>query len=131
MKKEKREVGMEDLAKIVAWLGAAVFVFAYLVLLILQFYHLDSTGLEWNRRLELLNPLQSLAFAGAGVLLGTVVQKQATKDAAERADKNEKAATKGAKLAEEVIEEGSSSRAPKALKDLVPVAKEIAEAGDP
>jgi len=56
-----------------------------------------STAEEWLRYSDLRSSLEALAFAAAGALLGTTIQKQATDRAAERADDNAEAA--GANLA--------------------------------
>jgi uncharacterized protein YfiM (DUF2279 family) len=117
---------MDSTAKIVGWAGGAIFVGAYIVLLILQFSHIGAADDEWVRRLELLSPLQSLAFAGAGVLLGTAVQQQATKKAQEQADQNQEVANKAHELAGAVKATAAAPGAtPKEIEALVPVAEEI------
>ena len=116
---------MESTAKVVAWIGAGVLVGAWIVLLILQFDHIDAGDGEWNRRLELLNPLQSLAFAGAGVLLGTAVQQQATKKAQDQAAENEEAAKTGLALETAVkAKAAQSGTTPPAIQELVDVAEQ-------
>jgi hypothetical protein len=117
---------MENTAKVVAWAGGGIFVLAYIVLLILQFGHIGVDDAEWNRRLELLNPLQALAFAGAGVLLGTAVQQQATKKALDLADENKDAAAMGRELAGAVkAAAGGKGETPEEIEALVPVAEQI------
>ena len=117
---------MEKAAKVVAWAGGAIFVATYLVLLILQFAHLDVTEMEWTRRIELLNPIQSLAFAGAGALLGTAVQSQATNKVQEIADKNQDASDKAHELAGAVKHiDDSEGATPAAVQALIPLAEEI------
>jgi len=123
------EVVAVETAKVIAWVFGAVFVGVYIVLLILQFCHIDAPALEWNRRLELLNPLQSLGFAGAGVLLGTAVQQQATKKAEDEAEKNQKAVNTASEFATRVIVKAEDADAPKVLKRLVPEAEKVKEAG--
>lgn len=117
-----------EISKIVAWAFGALFVGVYIVLLILQFCHIDAAALEWNRRLELLNPLQSLGFAGAGVLLGTAVQQQATKKAEEHAEKSRQVADQASDLATKVIVKAEESKAPDEIKDLVVEAEKVKEA---
>lgn len=117
---------MEGVGKIVAWVGAAVFVGAYIVLLILQFCHVGADDMEWNRRLELLNPLQSLAFAGAGVLLGTAVQQQATRSAQDLADQNQEDATKGRALEAAVKAKiAAPGETPSEIKELADIAERV------
>lgn len=54
---------------------------------------------EWLRLTDLRGGLEALAFAAAGALLGTTVQRQATNQAEKRADKNEKNADAAKELA--------------------------------
>ena len=56
-----------------------------------------SSAEEWIRYNDLRASIEALAFAAAGALLGTVVQRQATDREARRADENSEAA--GANLA--------------------------------
>jgi hypothetical protein len=56
-----------------------------------------STAEEWIRYSDLRGSLEALAFAAAGALLGTVIQRSATDREARRADENSEAA--GANLA--------------------------------
>jgi hypothetical protein len=116
---------MDNTAKVVAWAGGAIFVGAYIVLLILQFGHIDAGDAAWNRRLELLNPLQALAFAGAGVLLGTAVQQQATKKAQDLAEENQEDANKGRALEAVVKAKAAAPEpTPPAIQELLNVAEE-------
>lgn len=115
---------MERVGKIVAWTGAAFFVGTYLVLLILQFSHLGTPDSEWLRRLELLNPLQSLAFAGAGVLLGTAVQQQATRKAEEVAAQNQEDANVGRAMKAAVAGKmAAPGNTPQVIEELAAVAE--------
>ena len=117
---------MDTTAKVVGWIGGAILVATYLVLLILQFDHIGATDADWNRRLELLNPLQALAFAGAGVLLGTAVQQQATKKAQELADQNQEDANKGRALEAAVKAKAASPEpTPPDIQELVQVADQV------
>jgi hypothetical protein len=56
-----------------------------------------STAEEWIRYSDLRGSIEALAFAAAGALLGTVIQRSATDREARRADENSEAA--GANLA--------------------------------
>lgn len=71
---------------------------AFLVLTTELFGQVEgSTPEEWVRYTDLMSSLEALAFAAAGALLGTVLQRQATEREAGRADENSEAA--GANLA--------------------------------
>jgi hypothetical protein len=57
----------------------------YLIFLVAQW---RTTGLAepgWSRRLHLFSGLEALAFAAAGAILGTTVQRQVTKKAEDQA----------------------------------------------
>jgi hypothetical protein len=71
-----------------AWLvnGVAVGLLAvYLILVAVQWLGVDQDDLGWTRRSELLTGVEALAFAAAGVLLGTTVQRQVTRKAEDQA----------------------------------------------
>lgn len=84
----------------------------YLALVLIQWFAVDGTDLSWARRSELLTGIEALAFAAAGAVLGTTVQRQVTarveKEAdeakaeaeaqKERSSANEKVAEKGRAL---------------------------------
>jgi len=84
---------------------AVALIVAYLVALGVAWAGTGSSDTVWARRLELLGGLEALAFAAAGAILGTSIQRQATKKADERADEyrgqaaaNERDAEKGRAL---------------------------------
>jgi uncharacterized membrane protein YcjF (UPF0283 family) len=86
----------------VAVVVAVVLIAAYLIALFLQWLRIDLPDLAWARGLDLLGGLEALAFAAAGALFGTTVQRQVTEKAereasaaTKRADENEKAAEAG------------------------------------
>ena len=58
---------------------------AYLILVGVQWFGIDQDDLGWARRSELLTGVEALAFAAAGVLLGTTVQRQVTRKAEDQA----------------------------------------------
>jgi hypothetical protein len=64
---------------------AILLIVAYIVFLILQWNNVMAGDLEWSRRSDLLGGLEALAFAAAGAVLGTTVQRQVTKKAEEQA----------------------------------------------
>ena len=70
----------------VAYLVAALLLAAYLVLLFLQWFDVGADDKAWARRLQLVNALEALAVAGAGLLLGATAQRQATRREAKRAN---------------------------------------------
>lgn len=91
---------------------AIVLIVVYIVVLFVQWGSVDAAELEWSRRLTLFGGLEALAFAAAGAILGTTVQRQVVKKAEEqatdakaeaneqkiRADANERDAEKGRAL---------------------------------
>jgi hypothetical protein len=91
---------------------AVALIVLYLVFVVLQWRSVGAQDLTYARHSELLKGLEALAFAAAGAILGTTVQRQVTKKAeadAEvakqetktqmvRADANEAAAEKGRAL---------------------------------
>lgn len=82
-----------------AYVLGGVLVVAYLIGLFVQFQALGATDLEWARRTELLSGLEALAFAAAGAILGTTVQRQATEKAEGRAERAEEVADNNAAAA--------------------------------
>jgi len=74
---------------IVAWLG-------FLVWLLIE---VDQSEVIWTRLLVVLGSVEAVAFAAAGALFGTSVQRQRVEEQRERADANESAALNGQKLA--------------------------------
>jgi hypothetical protein len=60
---------------------AVALLLTYLVLLVLQWGHVNAAELTYARRAHLLGGLEALAFAAAGAILGTTVQRQVTKKA--------------------------------------------------
>jgi hypothetical protein len=75
---------MKRLAPIAYVVGIALIV-AYFIALALAWSGIDASESEWGRRLQLLGGLEALAFAAAGAILGTTVQRQATQTEKERA----------------------------------------------
>ena len=73
----ERITGLPLLASVVAVLLLLV----YLVFLGLQWGNVTDPDLEYARRADLLGGLEALAFAAAGAILGTTVQRQVTKKA--------------------------------------------------
>lgn len=96
----------------IATIVAILLIVVYLVVLFAQWNNVDAAELEWSRRLTLFGGLEALAFAAAGAILGTTVQRQVVKKAEEqasdakelakaqqqRADANERDAEKGRAL---------------------------------
>lgn len=97
---------------VVATIVAIALIVVYLVFLMLQWNDVKAGDLEWSRRSALFGGLEALAFAAAGGILGTTVQRQVTKKAEDqaadakeraeeqkaRADSNQIAAEKGRAL---------------------------------
>jgi hypothetical protein len=94
-------------AAISGWaLAAALFVLlAWLVMLLWLVVRVGSTEVEWARLFTVLSSLEAVAFAAAGALFGTTVQRQRVKEAVDRADKADARAqdadTKAAKSSQE------------------------------
>jgi len=74
-------------------LTAVVLIAAYLLLTNSLLNVIKAPAEDWVRYTDLRNGLEALAFAAAGALLGTTIQKQSTDRAANRADENASAAT--------------------------------------
>ncbi len=72
---------------------AVVLIAAYLLLTNTLLTVINAPAEDWVRYTDLRNGLEALAFAAAGALLGTAIQKQSTDRAANRADENATAAT--------------------------------------
>ena len=70
----------------------------YLVFLAIQWRAVASDDLTWARRSDLFKGLEALAFAAAGALLGTTVQRQVTlKAESQAADARREAAAQKAR----------------------------------
>jgi hypothetical protein len=89
----------------VLWAAFVVLV-AFSVLLVYMFHHVSTDDKSWSRYSYLYGSVQAIAFAAAGALFGTQVQRQQTKhavdlakDAQRRGDDNADAAAKGKALA--------------------------------
>lgn len=97
---EKSDTGGSRLSTI-ATIVALVLIGAYLLSVYVLWPRVGATTpeTEWLRLVDLRGGLEALAFAAAGALLGTTVQRQATNQAEKRADKNEKGADAAKELA--------------------------------
>src|SRR6478735_4885570 len=92
---------------LVATVIAIVVIATYLIVVYLTWSTVKNTPEgEWLRYADLRGGLEALAFAAAGALFGTTVQRQATKavekkadEEKERADANQRAAEGGRALA--------------------------------
>jgi len=65
-------------------LGVAL-VTTYIIALFIQWFSVGQDELPWARRIQLLGGLEALAFAAAGAILGTTVQRRETRKAEARA----------------------------------------------
>ena len=99
----------------VALMVAVVVIFAWLGFIVWLLVKVNSAEIEWSRLLVVLGSVEAVAFAAAGALFGTSVQRQRVQDQKARADSaenrasaNESAAVNGQKLATAV----KISRAP-------------------
>jgi hypothetical protein len=80
--------------------ASIILVVVYIAFVALQWFGGDASDVVWARRLALLTGLEALAFSGAGALLGSSVQRRATRAAETRADRAEQAADANARDAE-------------------------------
>ena len=64
-----------------ASVAAAIFLVIYFIFAGLQWANVGATELTYARRADLLGGFEALAFAAAGAILGTTVQRQVTKKA--------------------------------------------------
>ena len=91
---------------------ALVLIGAFLLVTAEMFGQVEgSTPEEWVRFVDLQSSLEALAFAAAGALLGTVIQRQATEREAGRADENSEAAGANLALATSAFDQLRSARA--------------------
>ena len=90
---------VKQLAPVAYVLGIALIV-AYFVGLALAWSNIGGSDSEWGRRLQLLGGLEALAFAAAGAILGTTVQRQLTQKEEQRATRAERQADASAADAE-------------------------------
>lgn len=84
------------------WAAQTAAIVVILAWLALNGYMLSQTRVtdaEWTRLAAILASVEAVAFAAAGALWGTAVQKGRVDDAKQRADKAEKAASAGKTLA--------------------------------
>jgi hypothetical protein len=100
----------------------------YVVFLILQWNNVTAGDLEWSRRSDLLGGLEALAFAAAGAVLGTTVQRQVTKKAENQAVEAKKQADEQKARADTNQKAAEKARA---LHNLAEVKAEQASAGAP
>jgi type VI protein secretion system component VasK len=71
---------------------AGLLLLAYFVFAALQWANVDAAALTYARRAQLLGGFEALAFAAAGAILGTTVQREVTKKAENEADAQKKRA---------------------------------------
>jgi hypothetical protein len=101
---------------------AAIALLAWAVFTIVMITKSDSSEVEWARITYVFASVEAVAFAAAGLLFGTTVNRQRAENAEQRADENQKAAESGRALAgslkaEEpaVVQEGGGAGGPQAL----------------
>jgi hypothetical protein len=64
---------------------AVLAVVLWVVFTLILFFYIDHDELQWTRLTWLFSSVQAIAFAGAGALFGTVVQKDRADKAEQRA----------------------------------------------
>lgn len=95
----------------VALVAAIIVLAAWLVLLSWLAFHTGATELQWARLGSVLGSLEAVAFAAAGALFGTTIQKQRVEDANERAGKAEDRALRAEKTSTEHMQAAANGRA--------------------
>jgi hypothetical protein len=73
----------------VAAAAALIVLAAWLLLLVWLAFHTEANPQQWDRLNLVLGSLEAVAFAAAGALFGTTVQKQRVKESKEQAEKAE------------------------------------------
>ena len=84
---------------IVYLLVGGVLIAAYLIALRSMWLSAGASDIQWARRSQLMTGLEALAFAAAGTLLGTTVQRAATKEVEETAERERERADENAAAA--------------------------------
>ncbi|MGH9631269.1 MAG: hypothetical protein ACRD7E_23435 [Bryobacteraceae bacterium] len=80
-------------------IAALVIVAAWLAMLSWLAFRTAATEVEWARLFSILSSLEAVAFAAAGALFGTAIQRQRVQEARERAEKAEERAAGAEKSA--------------------------------
>ena len=103
----------KNAAAISGWaLGAALLVLmAWLVMLLWLVFRVGATEVEWSRLFTVLTSLEAVAFAAAGALFGTTVQRQRVKEAIDRAEKSDARAADADSKAVKSSQEAANGRA--------------------
>jgi hypothetical protein len=79
-------------------MGVAIAVIAaWLAMLVWLALHTPATEIVWARMLSVLSSIEAVAFAAAGALFGTTIQKKRVDDAKGRADQAEERASRAEK----------------------------------
>lgn len=89
---------------------AGLLIGVYVVLVILQWTHVGEGDLTWTRRSDLLSGLEALAFAAAGALFGSTVQRRETVKADQRTKDAKDSAERERNLADQATAEASRAR---------------------
>lgn len=82
-----------------ALIAALVVLAAWLGLVGWLTFHAEATDIVWARLFSVLSSLEAVAFAAAGALFGTTIQKQRVKDARDQAEKSDRRASEAEKNA--------------------------------
>lgn len=94
-----------------ALVAALIVLAAWLGLLSWLAFHTGATDLQWGRLGSVLGSLEAVAFAAAGALFGTTVQKQRVQEAKEQAEKAENRASQAEKASSENVRAAANGRA--------------------
>jgi hypothetical protein len=100
----------------IALAAAVIVLIVWLGMLLWMTQRTDASEVIWARLFSVLSSLEAVAFAAAGALFGTSVQRQRVKDAHERADK---ADTRAAEAEKEAASNAQAAANGKALATAV------------
>jgi hypothetical protein len=95
----------------VALIAALIVLAAWLVLLSWLAFHTGATEVQWARLGSVLGSLEAVAFAAAGALFGTTIQKQRVQEARERAEKAENRVSQAEKSSTDNMQAAANGRA--------------------
>ena len=95
----------------VALIAALIVLAVWLALLMWLMLRTDASEVVWARLFAVLGSLEAVAFAAAGALFGTTIQRQRVRDAQQQAEKAEERATKSEENSAENAQMAANGRA--------------------
>jgi hypothetical protein len=91
--------------------AAFVVLAAWLALVVFLMLRIDTEETHWARLMAMLGSVEAVAFAAAGALFGTTVQKQRVEEAKEQAQKADQRASTAEQQALESAGDAANGRA--------------------